>query len=427
MAHPYKANDEDKDGDEDLKDLDPAVAEDMAFAKALQNSLEEQGKDPKDDTKVPNYTRESPDDTGEVPQFSFTAEEIAQDDQRREEDLYGPPSPLKESRAATLLTLETTSANSSVKDASNHVANDTTAKNMAKSDVAAKEAPSAPKIKNDPFAERVLAIKIAMLLSTVECPSAYHEALQENMSSFEGSEGAVAAAAAAAAAEAEPGVEATEGPADASRSWNSPSSSTAGVAGSDPGQASPGQSADMATGHDQTPTSSQVLVSPDAADAAVNQAALEAIETSVKEETGTAVAGSSAYPEGFSSALDDVVALSVDHDADESGRGQHFDDEVARTHAARLTTIEALLANDNALLEAALSARLAGRTTGGTSAAFTTQAARNQIAPAGPSHQEAGGSTGDEEMMDWLLDEFAFSPRPGPEQEQSPRHRSQPQ
>lgn len=36
MAHPYKVNDE----DEDFKDLDPAVAEDMAFAKALQNSLE---------------------------------------------------------------------------------------------------------------------------------------------------------------------------------------------------------------------------------------------------------------------------------------------------------------------------------------------------------------------------------------------------
>lgn len=36
MAYHYKANDE----DEDFKDLDPAVAEDMAFAKALQNSLE---------------------------------------------------------------------------------------------------------------------------------------------------------------------------------------------------------------------------------------------------------------------------------------------------------------------------------------------------------------------------------------------------
>lgn len=36
MACPYKANDE----DEDFKDLDPAVAEDMAIAKALQISLE---------------------------------------------------------------------------------------------------------------------------------------------------------------------------------------------------------------------------------------------------------------------------------------------------------------------------------------------------------------------------------------------------
>lgn len=36
MAYPYKANDE----DEDFKDLDPAVAEEIAIAKALQNSLE---------------------------------------------------------------------------------------------------------------------------------------------------------------------------------------------------------------------------------------------------------------------------------------------------------------------------------------------------------------------------------------------------
>lgn len=36
MAHPHKANDK----DEELEDLDPAVAEDLAFARALQNSLE---------------------------------------------------------------------------------------------------------------------------------------------------------------------------------------------------------------------------------------------------------------------------------------------------------------------------------------------------------------------------------------------------
>ncbi|KAG6358498.1 hypothetical protein INS49_014382 [Diaporthe citri] len=84
---------------------------------------------------------------------------------------------------------------------------------MEKGDVTAEEAPSTAKTKNDPLAERVLAIKMAMLPGIIECPNAYREAPQENMSGIEISKGAVAAA----AAEAEPDVEAAEGPIHASR------------------------------------------------------------------------------------------------------------------------------------------------------------------------------------------------------------------
>lgn len=56
---------------------------------------------PEDNVKVPEYTREAPEDTGDIPRLSFTAEEIAQDELRREQELYGPPSPVKESRTAT--------------------------------------------------------------------------------------------------------------------------------------------------------------------------------------------------------------------------------------------------------------------------------------------------------------------------------------
>lgn len=312
-------------------------------------------------------------------------------------------------------------------DASNHVANDTTVEGMEESYVVAKKAPWAAMIKNDPLAERVLAIKIAMLLGTIVCPNAYGEASQEPIPGIQGSEGATATAAAAAAAAAEPDVEGTQSPAHASGGWDSPSSSTAGVAGSDPGQASPGHLADMAAGHDQTLTSSQVLGSPDTADAAVKQAALEAAEATDKEETETAGAGSSAPAEGLSLALDDVVALGVADVADDSGRvGQHFDEIVAHTHAARVAAIEAALASQNENLGAALNARRAGHTTRGEPAAVSALASRNQSAPSGPAQREAGDSAGDEEM-DWLLDEFPVSPRPGSEEAASPRQRSQPQ
>ncbi|KAK7702632.1 hypothetical protein SLS64_009595 [Diaporthe eres] len=56
-----------------------------------------------------------------------------------------------------------------------------------------------------------------------------------------------------------------------------------------------------------------------------------------------------------------VIAFGVTYDADESGRGQHFDDEVARTHAARVAEIEAALNSQNAHLEEVLNARHAGR------------------------------------------------------------------
>lgn len=62
----------------------------------------------------------------------------------------------------------------------------------------------------------------------------------------------------------------------------------------------------------------------------------------VKDDSETAVANSTARHEGFSSALEDVVAFSSDHNADVSGNAdQHFDDMVARTHAARVAEIEA--------------------------------------------------------------------------------------
>lgn len=56
-----------------------------------------------------------------------------------------------------------------------------------------------------------------------------------------------------------------------------------------------------------------------------------------------------------------VIAFGVTDDADESGRGQHLDDEVARTHAARVAEIEAALNSQNAHLEEVLNARHTGR------------------------------------------------------------------
>lgn len=97
------------------------------------------------------------------------------------------------------------------------------------------EAPWAAKIKNDPLAERVLAIKMAMLLSTIDCPAG--DTLQVTIHGFATHDRATAAA----AAEAEPDVEGAQSPAHASHGWDSPSSSTAAVAGSDlvwPGETS---------------------------------------------------------------------------------------------------------------------------------------------------------------------------------------------
>lgn len=235
-------------------------------------------------------------------------------------------------------------------------------------------------------------VKMASLLGTIHCPDTYDEAPQGLISGLI------------------PGLVGAD----------SPNSSTGGVAGSDPGQDSLGWSADTA----DMAIPSQALGCPEAADTAVEQASLEAIKPTVKEEAETAVAGSSAPAEGSSSALADVAAFGVTYDADDSGRGQHFDDEVARAHAARVAGIEAALTNQDANLEEALVAHRTGRIARGAPAAVSAQAARNQIAPAGPSHRGAGDSAGDEEMY-WLLDEFPVSPRPGAKKAQSPRQGSQ--
>ncbi|KAL2284851.1 hypothetical protein FJTKL_08674 [Diaporthe vaccinii] len=327
MAYPYKANDE----DEDFKDLDPAVAEEMAIAKALQISL----KNPQNDATKP---------------------------------------PEKKSER----TSEKTSGNNFAEEVSHHITKDTTGKGTGNDKMAKKDAET----------DRILVVKMASLLGTINCPDTYDEAPQGLISGLI------------------PGLVGAD----------SPNSSTGGVAGSDPGQDSLGWSADIA----DMAIPSQVLGCPDAADTAVEQASLEAINPTVKAETETAVAGSSAPTEGSSSALDDVVAFGVSYDADESGRGRHFDDEVARAHAARVAEIEAALNSQNAHLEEVLSARHAGRLSRDAPVAISAQAARNQIAPAGPSHREAGDSAGDEEM-DWLLGEFPVSPRPGSEEAQSPR------
>lgn len=250
---------------------------------------------------------------------------------------------------------------------------------------------------------------MGLLLSAVQCPSAYGDVPQDIMSGITGSEGAVAAAAvaaaAAAAAEAEPDVQGAEAPAHGSRGWNSPSSSTAGVAGSEPRQASPDQSPDMAAGHAQ---------------AAVEQVVPETVDTTIKDDPETAVVGNVAPPESSSSALDAVIAFDVAHASNESAlAAQHFDDRIARTHAARLAIIEADLARADANLEAALGARHAGGIARGAPVAVSAQAED-------PSRQAAGDSTGDEEM-EWFLDEFPVSPRPGSEEAQSPRQRSQSQ
>lgn len=273
-----------------------------------------------------------------------------------------------------------------MEDAANQFVKDALAKGMLRSKFT----------KRDPLADRILAVKIGLLMSAVQCPSTYGDFPQETMSGITGSEGAVAAAAVAAAAEAELDVQGAEAPAHASRGWNSPSSSTAGVAGSEPRQASPDQSPDMAAGHAQ---------------AAVEQVVPETVDTTIKDDPETAVVGNVAPPESSSSALDAAIAFDVAHDPNESGRGsQHFDEMIARNHAARLAAIEADLASADANLEAALGARHAGSIARGAPVTVSRQAA---------------DSTGDEEM-EWFLDEPPISPRPGSEEAQSPRQRSQP-
>lgn len=203
------------------------------------------------------------------------------------------------------VTSEKTSAHRSVKDAGNHVWNDTTAK-----------------IKNDLLAQRVqrvLAIKIAELLGTIQCLGAFVYASQEIVSGLVGGD--------------------------------SPTSSTGGAAGSEPGQAQRGLSADGA----------------------------------VKDDSETAVAGTSARRQGLPHPCHAAIALSVDHDADESGRGsQQFDEMIARTHAARLATIEAALDNQISALQAAVRAGRATATFDTTATLADRKTATTNTSPLSP-------------------------------------------
>lgn len=262
--------------------------------------------------------------------------------------------------------------------------------------------------------DEILTVKMVMLLGTIHCPRVYSAATYETVPSIAGFEAIVADTAAVdatAAAATEPASNCSE-------------CSNAAVAGSSRGSESPDHLADMAAMDDARRLDySQELE----ATGAIIEQPIPGIVGQTITDNESALLGSAAPPEDGSSPVDVVVALDVPDDGTESSRlGQNFDDMLARRYETRVTTIEAQLDIENAALDAALQAAHARRITRGAPASAPVQAADNQHVPSGPSPRAAGDPAGGEEL-EWFLDESPGNARPGSEQAQSPRQKSQPE
>lgn len=261
--------------------------------------------------------------------------------------------------------------------------------------------------------DEILAVKMVMLLGTIHCPRVYSAATYETVPSIAGLEDVVTDTAADAIAAA-----ATESASNCSECSN------AAVAGSSRGSESPDHLADMGDmGDARRLDHCQELNST----GAVVEQPTSKITGQPINDNESALLGSAAPPEDGSSPVDAVVALDVPDDGTESSRlGQNFDDMLARRYETRVATIEAQLDIENAALDAALQAAHAQRITRGAPSPAPVQAAGNQHVPSGPLPRATVDPAGGEEL-EWFLDESPGNARPGSEQTQSPRQKSQPE
>lgn len=249
-----------------------------------------------------------------------------------------------------------------------------------------------------PLEDKILTVKMVMLLGSIQCPPLYSAATYEIASSIAaGLEDVVADTAAddaaAAAAATEPASTCSE-------------CSNAAVAGSSRGSESPDPLADMAGMNDAHRLN--YSQEPESTDAIIEQPTSEITGQTINDNE-SALISSAARPENGVSPVDAVVALDVPGDADESSRpGQNFDDMLARRYETRVADIEALLDIENAAIHAALQA------------AHDRRIARR--APVADAVQAAH-----EEELEWFLDESPGNARPDSEQAQSPRQKSQPE
>lgn len=248
-----------------------------------------------------------------------------------------------------------------------------------------------------PLEDKILTVKMVMLLGSIQCPPLYSAATYEIASSIAaGLEDVVADTAAddaAAAAATEPASTCSE-------------CSNAAVAGSSRGSESPDPLADMAGMNDAHRLN--YSQEPESTGAIIEQPTSEIAGQTINDNE-SALLSSAARPEDGVSPVDAVVALDVPGDADESSRpGQNFDDMLARRYETRVADIEALLDIENAAIHAALQAAHDRRIAGGAPVADPVQAAH-------------------EEELEWFLDESPGNSRPDPEQAQSPRQKSQPE
>lgn len=260
--------------------------------------------------------------------------------------------------------------------------------------------------------DRILTVKMVMLLGTIHCPPVYRAATYETATSIAGLEDIVADAAAADATAAA----ATEPVSNCSECSN------VAVAGSSRGSESPDYLVDMVgTGGAGRLDHSEGL---DATGVSIEQPTSE-IACQPINDNESALFGTAARPEDSPSPVDAVVALDMPGDANESSHpGQSFDNILAHRYETRVADIEALLHIENAAIHAALQAAHDRRITRGAPATAPMQAASNQHVPSGPSVRAAGDSA---EELEWFLDETPGNARPGSQQAQSARQESQPE
>lgn len=245
--------------------------------------------------------------------------------------------------------------------------------------------------------DKILTVKMVILLGSIQCPPVYSAATYEIASSIAaGLEDVVADTAAddAAAAATEPDSTCSE-------------CSNAAVAGSSRGSESPDPLADMvSTGDIRMLDHSEGL---DATGVIIEQPASEIAGQTINDNESS-LFGAAARPEDGVSPVDAVVALDVPDDANGSNRlGQNFDDMLARRYEARVAEIEGLLDSENAAIHAALQAGHDRRIARGAPVVDPVQSAH-------------------EEELECCLDESPGNAHPGSEQEQaqSPRQESQP-